>query len=54
MAISLTFSLIIQYCINPPSNFGDAIPLMLLGAVLGLPAVLILLATGKIVYVAWM
>lgn len=27
---------------------------MLLGAVLGLPAVLILLATGKVVYVSWM
>lgn len=54
VAICLTYSLIVQYCINPPGNFSDAIPLMLLGAVLGLPAVLILMATGKIVYVSWM
>lgn len=54
VAICLTYSLIVQYCINPPGNFSDAIPLMLLGAVLGLPAVLILLATGKVVYVSWM
>ena len=54
VAICLTYSLLVQYCLDPPSNFSDAIPLLLLGAVLGLPAVLILLATGKVVYVSWM
>lgn len=54
VAICLTYSLLVQYCLSPPSNFSDAIPLLLLGAVLGLPAVLILLATGKVVYVSWM
>lgn len=40
--------------ITPPNSFSDAIPLMLLGAVLGLPGVLILISTFKIVYIGWM
>ncbi|KAH8924218.1 glycosyltransferase family 2 protein [Atractiella rhizophila] len=54
VAISLTYTLIVNYILNPPNNFADAIPLLLLGAVLGLPAVLILLTTRKIVYILWM
>jgi hypothetical protein len=54
IAIALTYTLVVTYCLDPPSSFTEAIPLMLLVAVIGLPAVLILLATRKIVYVAWM
>lgn len=54
VAICLTYVLIVSYCIDPPRTFSAAIPLMLLIAVIGLPAVLILLATRKIVYVMWM
>lgn len=54
VAICLTYVLIVSYCLNPPTTFSESIPLMLLIAVIGLPAVLILLATRKIVYVAWM
>jgi chitin synthase len=54
VAICLTYTLIINYIFNPPASFSDAIPLMLLGAVLGLPAILILITSFKIVYVGWM
>ncbi|PWN44567.1 hypothetical protein IE81DRAFT_10828 [Ceraceosorus guamensis] len=54
IAIALTYTLIVSYCLNAPKTFEEAIPLMLLVAVLGLPAVLILLATRKVVYVVWM
>ncbi|KAG8213782.1 glycosyltransferase family 2 protein [Butyriboletus roseoflavus] len=54
IAISLTYMLIGSMAINPPVNFEEAIPLMLLVAVLGLPAILILITTRKIVYVFWM
>lgn len=33
---------------------AQVVPLMLLGAILGLPAVLILLTTRRIVYIYWM
>jgi len=54
VAICLTYTLIINYAFNPPTSFSDAIPLLLLGGVLGLPAILILLTTGKIIYLFWM
>lgn len=54
VAIALTYTLIIRACINPPKDFSDAIPLMLLAVVLGLPGVLIVLATRKITYVLYM
>jgi chitin synthase len=54
IAISLTYMLIISMAFNPPSTFQEAIPLMLLIAVLGLPAILILLTTRKVVYIFWM
>ncbi|KAK7035288.1 Chitin synthase, class 1 [Paramarasmius palmivorus] len=54
IAISLTYMLIVGMALSPPNSFEEAIPLMLLIAVLGLPAILILLTTGKIVYVFWM
>ncbi|CAG8739517.1 5985_t:CDS:2, partial [Ambispora leptoticha] len=54
VAIMLTYSLIINMIIHPPHSFSDAIPLLMLGMVLGLPAILILITTRKIVYIAWM
>lgn len=54
IAIVLTYALIVGIAINPPNTFEEAIPLMLLIAVLGLPAILILLTTRKIIYVFWM
>ncbi|KAF7729665.1 Chitin synthase, class 3 [Apophysomyces ossiformis] len=50
-AISFTFYLIIISCYVRPIPI---IPLMLLAAILGLPAVLIALTTCKMVYVVWM
>lgn len=54
ISIALTYTLAVTYALNPPHSFTEAIPLMLLCSVIGLPAVLILLATRKVVYVLWM
>lgn len=54
VAICLTYYLLINYALSPPSDFADAIPLMLLIAVLGLPGILIIITTGKIVYLFWL
>lgn len=54
IAICLTGALIINSIIKPPTDFVEAIPLMLLACILGLPAVLITLTTRKMIYVAWM
>ncbi|CAG8589908.1 654_t:CDS:2 [Cetraspora pellucida] len=54
VAIVLTYSLIISMVLKPPSDFTEAIPLMMLFMVLGLPAVLILITTRKLIYIAWM
>ena len=54
IAVVLTYTLIITMGMHPPKSFDEAIPLMLLGAVLGLPAILILITTRKVVYVCWM
>ncbi|KAK0545380.1 Chitin synthase, class 7 [Tilletia horrida] len=54
VALVLTYTLIATYALHPPHSFTEAIPLCLLAAVIGLPALLILLATRKIVYVFWM
>ncbi|KAH9454559.1 hypothetical protein MJO28_007558 [Puccinia striiformis f. sp. tritici] len=54
IAITLTYSLIINSILHPPKNFSDAIPLILLAAILGLPAILILATSRKISYVFWM
>ncbi|TIC04513.1 hypothetical protein E3Q10_01332 [Wallemia mellicola] len=54
IAILLSLALIINSIITPPNKFADAIPLMMLCAVLGLPAILILVTTRKIVYIGWM
>jgi len=54
IAISLTYALIVGIALAPPKSFEEAIPLMLLIAVLGLPAVLILITTRKVIYVFWM
>jgi chitin synthase len=54
IAISLTYMLIVSMAFSPPRTFEEAIPLMMLVAVLGLPAILILITTRKVVYVFWM
>ena len=54
IAISLTYLLIVGVALSPPKSFPEAIPIVLLGGVLGLPAVLILITTRKVVYVFWM
>ncbi|TIB05151.1 hypothetical protein E3P96_01364 [Wallemia ichthyophaga] len=54
IAILLSLALIINSIITPPTQFADAIPLMMLCAVLGLPAILILITNFKIVYIGWM
>ncbi|KAG8864570.1 Chitin synthase, class 1 [Tulasnella sp. 330] len=54
VAICLTYTLVVNMALNPPDTFEKAIPLMLLCAVIGLPAVLILITTRKVVYVFWM
>ncbi|ORY25449.1 chitin synthase-domain-containing protein [Naematelia encephala] len=54
VAICLTCALIVNSIITPPKSFQEAIPLMLLAAVLGLPAILIVITTRKVIYVAWM
>ena len=51
IAITLTYALAVGMAINSPNTFEEAIPLMLLAAVLGLPAIL---TTWKVVYVFWM
>jgi len=54
IALLLTYALIISIIINPPKQFEDLIPLIMLGTLLGLPALLILMTTRKIVYISWM
>ncbi|GBC03712.1 hypothetical protein RclHR1_05280008 [Rhizophagus clarus] len=54
VAILLTYSLVIAALIDPPKNFTEGIPLLMLSAVIGLPALLILITTRKIVYIFWM
>ncbi|KAJ8522749.1 hypothetical protein ONZ45_g743 [Pleurotus djamor] len=54
IAITLTYALVVGMALDPPKSFEQAIPLALLVAVLGLPAVLILITTRKVVYVFWM
>ena len=54
IAICLTYVLVVSMAINPPNTFDKAIPLLLLLAVIGLPGVLILITTFKVVYVFWM
>jgi Chitin synthase len=53
-AISLTVVLIVKAILRPPKDFADAIPLLMLALVLGLPGFLILITTRKLVYVFWM
>ncbi|CAG8511830.1 12541_t:CDS:2 [Acaulospora colombiana] len=54
VAILLTYTLIVSMALHPPKNFSDAIPLMMLAMVLGLPAILILITTRKLIYITWM
>lgn len=54
IAIVLTYILIGSIAVHPPQTFDEAIPAMLLVGVLGLPGVLIMITTGKVVYIFWM
>ncbi|KAG6331641.1 hypothetical protein ID866_7449 [Astraeus odoratus] len=54
IAILLTYMLIVGMVLQPPKTFQEAIPLVMLISVLGLPAILILITTRKFVYVFWM
>jgi chitin synthase len=54
IAICLTYLLIVSTALSPPKTFEEAIPLVLLVGVLGLPAILIMITTRKVVYVMWM
>lgn len=54
IAIALTYFLIVGVALSPPKTFPEAIPIVLLIGVLGLPAVLILITTRKVVYIFWM
>jgi hypothetical protein len=54
VAVCLTYALIINTALQPPSNFQEAIPVILLVGVLGLPAILVLITTRRVVYVGWM
>lgn len=45
---------IVNTALQPPTNFQEAIPVILLVGVLGLPAVLVLITTRRVVYVGWM
>jgi chitin synthase len=54
IAIALTYLLLVSVALSPPKTFPEAIPIVLLVGVLGLPAVLILITTRKVVYVFWM
>jgi chitin synthase len=49
-AITFTLYLIIEACLGHPA----VVPLVLLALILGLPAVLIAIASRKLIYVAWM
>ncbi|KAK7044964.1 glycosyltransferase family 2 protein [Favolaschia claudopus] len=50
----LIYTLIVMTALSPPKTFEEAIPVVLLVAGLGLPAILILLTTGKVIYTFWM
>src|ERR1044072_4917708 len=50
----LTYSLMISFILQPPRSFTEAIPILMLIVIFGLPAILILITTRKIVYVLWM
>lgn len=54
IAVLLTYSLIIATFIQPPKTFSEAIPILMLISILGLPALLILITTRKFVYIFWM
>src|SRR5581483_1906631 len=54
IAVLLTYSLAIASILQPPRNISEAMPLIILLFVLGLPAVLILITTRKVVYIFWM
>ncbi|RIA80871.1 Glycosyltransferase Family 2 protein [Glomus cerebriforme] len=54
ISILLTYSLIISAFMQPPKDIFEALPLLMLVTILGLPAIIILLTTRKIVYTFWM
>ncbi|CAB4481061.1 unnamed protein product [Rhizophagus irregularis] len=54
VAILLTYALIVSIILNPPKDFSAAVPVLMLVLVLGLPGILILITTRKLVYITWM
>ena len=54
VAIAMTYYLIISAAMTTYTTFAEALPLVILCTVLGLPAVLIALTTREISHVAWM
>ena len=53
-AISLTVIMLVKTILQPPQQFADAIPLVMLAMVLLLPGFLILITTRKLIYVLYM
>lgn len=54
VALIIMYWLVVQLALKPPKTFEQLIPLMMLCSVVGLPALLILITTRKVVYVFWM
>jgi hypothetical protein len=54
VAVVLRYVLVVTMAMNPSKTFEEAIPLMMLILVIGLPAFLTLITTHKLVYVFWM
>ncbi|KAF9163881.1 hypothetical protein DFQ27_001367 [Actinomortierella ambigua] len=54
MAMILMVILIVMLCMNPIDSIAQAVPLIMLVFVLMLPAIMILLTTRKLIYIAWM
>ncbi|KAF9436167.1 hypothetical protein BGZ76_004670 [Entomortierella beljakovae] len=54
VAMILMVVLIISLCLTPITSISQAVPLALLVFTLTMPAILILLTTRKLIYIAWM
>ena len=54
VALIIMYWLVVQLALKPPQSFEQLIPLIMLCSVIGLPALLILITTRKVVYVFWM
>ncbi|RKP22735.1 chitin synthase-domain-containing protein, partial [Syncephalis pseudoplumigaleata] len=54
VAIIMTYYLIVSIAIQEFNSFTSYLPLLMLIAVLGLPGILILITTRKVIYCVWM